>query len=195
MEKTTKDKVLSILIAIGFGLIGAVLWGVLYYYEIIIGLASMFIVYLIYYAYKKFGKLEKLTKSDYTIIIIISFIEMVLAIVVSLGVTLMLTYAENGVTIGIFEAIAETFRLISSNREVMVAFIFDMFASLLFYVVGVVACFVSERNIHDKKEEYSKYNFDDKKREQDKQAENNALETTKKETNPEVTTENKPEEK
>lgn len=132
-----KNEVLGIVMAALFGLIGCVLWGVLYYFEVIAGLAAYLIIFLAGVGYKKFGKLNFFEKKHYLILVAISLIELILTFLICYGIMVQEVYAGFGETIGLFDGIKEMFVLASSNQELQTAIISDVIFSLVFMLIGV----------------------------------------------------------
>ncbi len=145
MERTKKDVLIGILAAIGFGLIGCVAWGVLYYMGIIAGLAAFLIMYLAGYAYKRFGKVKFFSTVDYVILVAISIVELVITMLVTFGLIVQITYADLGESIGFFSAITEMFELAQLDEELMMGLISDIVTSFIFIVVAVVYYIIGER--------------------------------------------------
>ena len=145
MERTKKDVVVGILTAIAFGLVGCVAWGVLYYLNVIAGIAAFLVLFLAGYAYKKFGKVKYFSKLDYAILIVISVVELVITMLVTFGIIIQVTYAEYEISIGFFEAIKEMFSLASYDDELKIALISDIVVSLIFLTAAIVYYIVGER--------------------------------------------------
>ena len=77
-----KNEALGFIMATLLGLVGCVLWGVLYYFEVIAGLAAYLIIFLAGVGYKKFGKIAFLEKKHYVIMVVISLVELALTFLI-----------------------------------------------------------------------------------------------------------------
>lgn len=145
MERTKKEVILGIVMAICFGLIGCVVWGVLYYINIIAGVAGFLILFLAGFAYKKWGNIKYFRKVDYLILIAISVVELIITILIVFGIIVQVTYSAYGETMGLFSAIKEMFVLASENSELMISIISDVAVSFIFLVGAIVYYIVDER--------------------------------------------------
>ena len=134
-----KNEALGFIMATLLGLVGCVLWGVLYYFEVIAGLAAYLIIFLAGVGYKKFGKIAFLEKKHYVIMVVISLVELALTFLICYGIMVQEVYASFGEAIGLIDAIKEALALVASNAEVKAAIISDAIFSLLFLLIGVVS--------------------------------------------------------
>ena len=132
-----KRKILGSIMAVLAGLVGCAVWGVLFYFEVIAGIASFLIIYLAGMAYKKYGKVEFLSKSDYLILVLISLVELVATFFVCYSYFVQKAYVDLGVTITFSEAFAELFELINESAEVKNAVTIDCLVSVFFLFAGV----------------------------------------------------------
>lgn len=135
MEK--KNMLIGTIMAILCGLVGCVLWGVLYYFEIIAGLASFLIIYLAGMAYKKFGKVKYFSKVDYLILIIISLVELVVTFLVCYGIFIKGIYADAGITVTFMESVAALFEMAEQYADIKSALTMDILVSIFFLIAGI----------------------------------------------------------
>lgn len=141
VEQTNEKKpnlFLAILTAIGMGLIGAVLWGILYYFGYIAWIAAFVIMIAAGWAYKKFNL--KLDIKGYIIITIITIIEIALALLISLNIAVMQAAGT-----GFFESFGLLSNLVAATPELSRAIIADSVLSLVFVVVGLVTFIIVEK--------------------------------------------------
>lgn len=127
---------LAILVGIALGLVGCVLWGLLYYIGYIAWIAAFVIVFLIAWGYKKFNL--KLEKKDYIIISVIAVVEVLITMFLTLNISVYLVLINSGYDYTFFETISLMFEVIGSNTELTVGFIIDAVLSLVCLVIGVV---------------------------------------------------------
>ena len=132
-----KRKIIGSIMAIFAGLIGCALWGVLFYFEVIAGIASFLIIYLAGMAYKKYGKVEFLSKMDYLFLVVVSIIELVATFFLCYAYFVQNVYLELGVTITYSESFAELFELIAESAEVKNAVLIDCLTSMFFLAAGI----------------------------------------------------------
>lgn len=125
---------LAILVGIALGLVGCVLWGLLYFLKYISWIAAFVIVFLIAWGYKKFNL--KLEKKDYIIISVIAVVEVLITMFLTLNISVYLALMDSGYTF--FETTSIMFEVIGSNTELTVGFIIDAVLSLVCLVIGVV---------------------------------------------------------
>ncbi len=150
METTEENKSVSvvepksnllvaILCSILFGLVGAVVYGLLYYVGYIAWVGAYAVVMLAGFGYKKFyGKIDK---KGYVFVAIISIVEVFLSMFVVLGIVIS---AEYNVSFG--TAVGAIFEVMG-NADVKAAFISDAIFSVVFIIAGLVTyIFIEKRN-------------------------------------------------
>lgn len=128
---------LAILAAIGFALIGSVLYGVLYYFQYLAWIAAYVTVLLSALGYKLVNK--KMDKKGYLIVALAS----ILALFVSMFVALTLYVAHiNGTTFSV--ACKQLFTLIDADSKVKAAVIRDGALTAVLALFGLLSYFFYE---------------------------------------------------
>lgn len=131
---------LAILCAIGIGLAGCVLYGLLYYAGYIAWLAAYIVVVGSAWGYKKFNK--KMDGKGYAIITAISvigiFLSMYFALVIVVG-------TKFGLSAG--EAFEQVWNLVQTNSDLRVAVIRDAVLTIIFIALGILSYFFYERRL------------------------------------------------
>lgn len=142
---------LAILCAIGMGFVGSLLWGVMYYLGYIAWIASFLTAFLAMWGFKKIYK-----KSDwkaYVAVSIISVIEIFVVMLFALDFAIMSEFAKHNVSVSFGDVFNIMFEFIGSSPEIKNALIVDCVLSLLFIAVGLVLCFVVEKQQAKKQKE------------------------------------------
>lgn len=146
-EKVYEEKqprlALAILTAIGMGLVGCLLWGLLYYLGFIAWIAAFVVVFAAAWGYKKFNL--KMDKKGYIIISVIAIVEVIITMFVTLDIAVMLAFAEDGESIGFFECFGLMMDVIATDAETQNAVIFDAVLSVVFIAVGIGSFIAMEK--------------------------------------------------
>lgn len=137
MEK--KSMLNAVLCAIAMGLIGCLIYGALYFFNIIAAIGAYFIYFFAVKGYKKFNN-NSIDKKGYAIVIGISVIELIITIFITLVISLMLAY-----DLGFGETINILFELISTDAEVSSSVIYDIVMSLIFLAVALLFDYVNAK--------------------------------------------------
>lgn len=123
----------AILAATGMGLIGCVLWGILYAVGFLTWVADYVVVFAAVWGYTKFN--PKINKRSYVTITLILILEVVLTIFVALLINFM-SILHTSLT----ESVDVMFRVISLDATVKTALIQDIILSMLFITLTVISC-------------------------------------------------------
>ena len=132
-----KNILFGIVAAIVAGLVGCLIWGILFSFNIIAGIASFLIVLFAGMAYKKFGKVQFLSAIDYVVLIIISLVELVATFIICYILFVQDLYVDMGITVTFAEALAELVDLIGESAEIRNAIITDCVISVAFLLAGI----------------------------------------------------------
>jgi len=135
LEEKQPRLALAILTAIGMGLVGCLLWGLLYYLGVIAWIAGFAIVFAAAWGYKKFNL--KLDKKGYVIISVIAIVEVIITLFVTLNIAVMISLAEEGDKIGFFECFSIMMQVIADDAALSGAVLWDAILSLVFIGVGI----------------------------------------------------------
>ena len=127
---------LAILVGIALGLVGCVLWGLLYYIGYIAWIAAFVIVFLIAWGYKKFNL--KLEKKDYIIISVIAVVEVLITMFLTLNISVYLALINSGYDYTFFGTISLMFEVIGADSSLIISCVVDAVLSLVCLVIGVV---------------------------------------------------------
>ncbi|MGN1200802.1 MAG: hypothetical protein ACI4R8_00865 [Candidatus Caccovivens sp.] len=134
---------LAILCAVGLGLAGCLLWGLLYYVGYIAWIAAFVVVWASAWGYKKFNL--KMDIKGYIIVSVISVVEIILTIFIVLAIVVS---SELGV--GLDEGFYWMFEIVGQNAEVKNALIIDVVLSVVMIVLAFVSFFFAERKMAKK---------------------------------------------
>ena len=141
MEQKTEKKPklwLAILVAIGLGLAGCLLWGLLYYLGYMAWIAAYLVVFGAAWGYQKFNL--KLDKKGYFIISAIAVIEIALTMLITLVIVVMTTLGT-----GFFDSFALLPQLFEAIPELTGAVITDTVLSIVFIALGLLTYFFTEK--------------------------------------------------
>lgn len=141
MEQKTEKKPklwLAILVAIGLGLAGCTLWGVLYYFDYIEWIAAYLVVFGAAWGYQKFNL--KLDKKGYFIISAIAVVEIAVTMLITLVIAVMTTLGTS-----FFDSFALLPQLFEAFPELTRTVITDTVLSLVFIALGLVTYFITEK--------------------------------------------------
>ncbi len=141
MEQKTEKKPklwLAILVAIGLGLAGCLLWGLLYYLGYMAWIAAYLVVFGAAWGYQKFNL--KLDKKGYFIISAIAVIEIALTMLITLVIVVM-----SAAGTGFFDSFALLSSLFAGNAELTGTIIADAVLSLVFIALGLLTYFFTEK--------------------------------------------------
>lgn len=141
MEQNTQKQPklwLAILTAIGLGLVGCLLWGLLYYFGYLAWLGGYVVVVAAAWGYQKFNL--KLDKKGYFIISAIAVVEIALTMLITLNIVVMQTAGT-----GFFDSFALLSDLLAANSELSSALITDAILSLVFIALGLITYFITEK--------------------------------------------------
>lgn len=134
---------LAILVAIGMGLAGCLLWGLLYYVGYIAWIAAYVVVLASAWGYKKFNL--KMDTKGYIIISVIAVVEIILTMFITINIACMIEFSKQGLDIGFFDSFNLMFRVIGADAQAKSSIIIDAVLSLIFIVVGILTFFFVER--------------------------------------------------
>lgn len=138
----------AILTAIGMGLVGCLLWGLLYYVGYIAWAAAFVVIYGSAWAYKKFNL--KLDVKGYIIIFTIAVVEVVLTMLLTLNISCMIELSKEGISVSFFECFKLMFEVIGADASLKSAVILDAVLSLVFLGVGMLSFFYIEKRKNSK---------------------------------------------
>ena len=127
---------LAILVGIALGLVGCVLWELLYFLKYISWIAAFVIVFLIAWGYKKFNL--KLEKKDYIIISVIAVVEVLITMFLTLNISIYLVLINSGYDYTFFETTSLMFEVIGADSSLIISCVVDAVLSLVCLVIGVV---------------------------------------------------------
>lgn len=139
---------LAIMCAIGMGLVGCLLWGLLYYFNVIAWAAGFAIVFGAAWAYKKFNL--KFDKKGYFIISAIAVVEVILTMFVTINISCLILLSKEGINISFFECFKLMFDVIGSDPATKTAVITDSILSLVCIGVGLLGFFFIEKRRNSK---------------------------------------------
>jgi len=134
---------LAILCAVGLGLVGAVLWGLLYYTGYIAWAAAYFTILLSAWGYKKIYK--KLDVKGYIIVGVISIVEIVVAMLIALDLSVLIELTKEGFNASFGEVFSLMFEVIAANAEIRNDLIIDVVLSLVCIAVGMLTLYLINR--------------------------------------------------
>ncbi|MGN1221927.1 MAG: hypothetical protein ACI4TT_01675 [Christensenellales bacterium] len=127
---------LAILCAVGLGLAGCLLWGLLYYYGYIAWIAAFIVVLAAAWGYKKFNL--KMDKKGYAIVSAISFVEIIATMFIVIAI--LVADVENG------------FNILFNDVDFVTAFITDIILSVVMIVLALVSFRQMEKRMVKKTE-------------------------------------------
>lgn len=148
IQEKKPNLLLAILSAVGLGLIGAVLWGLLYYAGYIAWAAAYVTILLSAWGYKKIYK--KLDVKGYIIIGVISIVEIIVAMLIALDLSVMIELAKEGFSISFGETFSLMFEVIGANAEIRNGLIVDIVLSLVCIAAGMITLYFIDRSTKKK---------------------------------------------
>lgn len=143
-EEKRPNTMLAVLCAAGLGLLGSLLWGVLYYAGYIAWLASYLVVMAAAWGYKKINR--KMDVKGYIIVTTIAVAEIVVALMISLNLAVMTLLADDGIVVSFGQCFSLMFQVLGSNQEALNALIIDVVLSIIFLIAGIITYFFIEKN-------------------------------------------------
>ena len=123
----------AIMLSAAFGLIGCVVFGVLYYFGFIAFIGAYLIFSLACYGYKKFNN-NVIDKKGYAIVVAISIVELFIAILIALSVVIMREISG----VGLMNALSFIPDLMELSPDFKSALISDIVISIIFVFVGLL---------------------------------------------------------
>ena len=143
VQEKQPNLLLAILCAIGMGLVGCLLWGLLYYIGYIAWVGAYVIVVAAGWGYKKFNL--KMDAKGYIIIGIISLVESIVTLFVTLDIAVLIGLADEGIKMSFFECFGAIMDIISADASVRGGVIQDAVLSVVFIGIGLLTFYLIER--------------------------------------------------
>lgn len=142
VQEKQPNLLLAILCAIGMGLVGCLLWGLLYYIGFIAWAGAYVIVVAAGWGYKKFNL--KLDAKGYIIIGVIALVEAVVTLFVTLNIAVMIGLADEGIKMSFFECFGAIMDIIKVDADIRSGVIQDAVLSVVFIGVGLLTFYLLE---------------------------------------------------
>ena len=134
---------LAIVCAIGMGLAGCLLFGLLYFLGFIAWASGLVVVMAAAWGYQKFNL--KMDKKGYVIITVIALVEMLLTILVSLNLEVYIYLVDQGYKISFAESTRLVIEVINESADVRSAVVVDAVLSVICVGVGVLVFYLIQR--------------------------------------------------
>ena len=137
-QLTTNEQSLlkAILLSCAFGLVGALVFGILYYLQVIAFIGAYLTFFLACLGYKKFNN-NTIDKKGYLITTVIAIIEILFAIVIANAAYIMNALPE--FELSFFQALSLIPELLANDFEFKAALMSDIIISIIFVFVGLIS--------------------------------------------------------
>lgn len=134
----------AVMLAVAFGLIGCVAFGILYYIGYVAFIGAYLIFYMACLGYKKFNN-GVIDKKGYTIVTLLSIVELSITIIFSVTLALMGALTDIGIEISFMDTLSYIPEYMELDPEFKSALISDIVVSVIFVFVGLISDLITTK--------------------------------------------------